>query len=210
MSSMSPGHPRPGLTRARIVSAALAVARTEGIAAASMRRIADDLHSSPMSLYRHVADREQLLLAMLDEVALGIDLPPPVPDPRAELTAVLTAAHSALRRDAWVVEILVAEGLASPHILPLVERIFTALERGGLTGPDVAAGYALLWHYVYGESIAHHHDRPDTFSRRMSHVAIAADPSSYPAIGRVMAVLPTTDRDFFAENLQRLLAGLLT
>lgn len=196
----------PGLSRSRIVATATAVARREGIAAASMRRIAEELGSSPMSLYRHVADRQALLLAMLDEVAAGLVLPGPVPDPRAELTAIMTAVHEAFRRDPWVVHVLLVDGLASPLILPVVERMFVALERGGLAGRDVAAGYALLWHFAYGESISTHHDRPDTLGRQMVREAGAA----FPAIARVAdALSPATDRDFFAENLQRLLSGLL-
>lgn len=194
------------LSRSRIVVTAQAVARAEGIAAASMRRIADELGCSPMSLYRHVADREQLLLAMLDEVAVGIVLPDPVPDPHAELIAIMTAGHEAFGRDPWVVEVLVVDGLASPLILPLLERLCAALERGGLSGRDVAAGHALLWHYLYGESISTHHDRPDTVARQMGREAA----TSYPAIGRVAAALPPeVSRDFFAENLDRLLRGLL-
>lgn len=196
----------PRLSRSRIVAAATAIARTEGIAAASMRRIAEELHSAPMALYRHVADREQLLLTMLDEVATGVTLPAVVEDPRAELTAILTAVHQAFRRDPWVVQVLVVDGLASPLILPLVERMFTALERGGLSGHDVATAYALLFHYLYGESISSHHDRPDTFSRQMGCSAT----TTYPAIGRVAArIAPDGDRDFFDENVQRLLDGVL-
>jgi AcrR family transcriptional regulator len=197
---------RPRLSRARIVAVATGIARSEGIAAASMRRIAEELDSSPMALYRHVADREQLLLAMLDEVALGVVLPDPVLDPRRELTTILSAVHDAFRRDPWVVQVLVVDGLASPLILPLVERTFAALERGGLSGRDVASAYALLFHYLYGESVATHHDRTDTVGRQMVR---GAGPD-FPAIARVAAALPPDERrDVFAENLQRLLDGLL-
>lgn len=197
---------RPALSRSRIVATAIAVARAEGIGAASMRRIAEELGSSPMALYRHVADRQQLHLAMLDEVAAGVRLPDPVDDPRAELTAIMTAAHRALCRDPWVVQVLLVDGLASPRILPLVERQFLALERGGLSGRAAAAGYALLWHYVYGESISTQHDRPDN----VGHLMVRAAGAQYPAIGRVVAAQPAdADRDYFTENLQRLLDGLL-
>lgn len=60
----------------------------------------------------------------------------------------MTAGHDGFRRDPWVVQVLLVDGLASPLILPVVERICLALERAGLTGRDVAAGHALLWHYV--------------------------------------------------------------
>ena len=96
------------LDRQAIVAAALAVARTEGLPAVTMRRIADELGCGPMSLYRHVADRDALVLEMLDVVAAGIDVPPPVSDPRAELTGLLTAVHAALAVDHWAVLPLVA------------------------------------------------------------------------------------------------------
>ncbi|WP_394618747.1 TetR/AcrR family transcriptional regulator [Lentzea sp. JNUCC 0626] len=197
---------RPALTRDRIVGVAIGVARAEGVAAASMRRIGEELGTSPMAIYRHLADRQELLLAMLDEVAASIVLPDPVDDPRTELTAIMTAAHAAFRRDPWVVELLLVDGLASPLILPAVERVFLALEHGGLTGRAAAAGYSLLWHYLYGETLSAQHDRPDTFARQMTEDALFA----YPAIGRVAAALrPTGDRDFFAGNLARLVNGLL-
>ncbi len=80
------------------------------------------------------------------------------------------------------------------------------MERGGLTGRDAAAGYGLLWHYLYGESISTQHERPDTFGRQMVRDAVG----DYPAIARVVAsLLPVADRDNFVENLQRLLRGLL-
>lgn len=203
---MTPGTTRTALTRSRIVATAVGIARSEGIAAASMRRIADELGAAPMTLYRHVADRQTLLLAMLDDVAATIVLPEPVDDPYAELTAIMTAAHSTFRRDPWVVTVLVVDGLASPLILPVVERCFAALERGGLRGRDVLAGYSLLWHYVYGESISAHHDRPDTFARQMAR---GASPG-YPAMARAVAAPASArGRDYFAENLRRQLRGLL-
>jgi AcrR family transcriptional regulator len=197
---------RTSLTRSRIVATATGIARAEGLAAASMRRIADELDSAPMALYRHVADREALLIAMLDDVAAAIDVPEPVEDPVAELTAILTEVHAAFRRDPWVVTVLVVDGLASPLILPVIERCLAALERAGLRGREIAAANALVWQYMYGESISMLHDRPDTFARRMSR----GTEDAYPVLGRVRAALGESDpRDFFAENLARLLHGIV-
>ncbi len=197
---------RTPLTRSRIVATAIGVARAEGIAAASMRRIADELGSAPMALYRHVADREALLLAMLDDVAATIEVPEPVEDPVAELTAILLNVHTRFRRDPWIVTVLVVDGLASPLILPVIERCFAALERAGLRGRDIAAAHALIWQYIYGESISMMHDRPDSFARQMS----CGTDEAYPVLGAVRAELgPTDPRDFFAENLPRLLRGIV-
>jgi AcrR family transcriptional regulator len=202
-----PERPSVRLSRATIVAQALRLVRADGLAAVSMRRIADELGTSPMSLYRHLGDRKDLLIAMLDDVARGIVPPPPVADARAEITAMLTAMHDALRHDHWAVHLLVTEKLAGPSILPVVERIFAALQRTGLTPRDASVAYALLWHFTAGELLDAHHEVPDPFAQ---HMVRTADPDLYPALlSAVNAVAPGPPGDWFAENLQRILDGVL-
>src|SRR3954468_6449687 len=62
-----------------IVAAGVAVADAEGIAALSMRRVAAELGAAPMSLYRHVADKDELLLQMMDAAISEVALPDPPP-----------------------------------------------------------------------------------------------------------------------------------
>jgi AcrR family transcriptional regulator len=58
--------PRPGLSLERIVAAAVQVADAEGLAAVSMSRVAAELGTAPMSLYRYVTAKDELLALMLD------------------------------------------------------------------------------------------------------------------------------------------------
>ncbi|TMR18026.1 helix-turn-helix transcriptional regulator, partial [Nonomuraea turkmeniaca] len=60
--------PRPGLSLGRIVLAAIELADAEGLAGLSMRKVADRLGFTTMSLYRHVPGRDQLVDLMVDEV----------------------------------------------------------------------------------------------------------------------------------------------
>ena len=69
--------PRPALSLDRIVATAIAVADRDGLAALSMARLAQELGSAPMSLYRHVANKDELLVFMQD-AAPG---PPPALPP---------------------------------------------------------------------------------------------------------------------------------
>ena len=64
------------LTRIRIVKAAIRLADAEGIEALSMRRLAKNLGVEAMSLYNHVANKGELIDAMLDEVLGRIEVPP--------------------------------------------------------------------------------------------------------------------------------------
>ena len=58
--------PKPALSLARIVAAAVRVADAEGLDAVSMGRVAAEVGTAPMSLYRHVASKEELLTLMVD------------------------------------------------------------------------------------------------------------------------------------------------
>ncbi|MEV5829806.1 TetR/AcrR family transcriptional regulator [Spirillospora sp. NPDC052242] len=200
--------PRRRVDEQRIVARALRLAREDGLQAVTMRRLAEELGTAPMTLYRHIPDRQALLVAMLDEVARGIAFPPPADDPRAEITGVLTAIHDALRRDAWAIGPLVTEKLAGPSIVPALERTFAALRRAGLAPRDSRAAFALLWHYTVGELLdTHMDDSDDSFARRMVR---DTDPDAHPALAAIVASVPSgPPDDWFPENLQRVLDGLL-
>ncbi|MDZ7930249.1 MAG: TetR/AcrR family transcriptional regulator C-terminal domain-containing protein [Rhodococcus sp. (in: high G+C Gram-positive bacteria)] len=190
-----------------IVDAALAIVRESGLAALTMRRLATDLRTAPMTVYRHVDDRRALLLLMLDVVADGVKLDPVSGDPRTDVTAAITAIHDALQADSWAVELLVTDKLASPKILPSIERIFAGFTAAGLAPEDVAAAYSLVWHYTVGEIMDRHHAPADAYSRAMVD---AADPASYPSLTSVVSQLrgrpPLAP---YSANLSRLLDGLL-
>ncbi|MFC9894932.1 TetR/AcrR family transcriptional regulator [Nocardia sp. NPDC127579] len=66
----------PKLTRAAIVDTAIALADTDGLDALSMRRIADRLGVGAMSLYRHIANKDELIALMTDEVSRRNPYPP--------------------------------------------------------------------------------------------------------------------------------------
>src|SRR5262245_7490656 len=68
--------PRPGLSLERIVGAAVRVAGAEGLAAVSMSRVAAELGTAPMSLYRYVAAKDELLGLMMDAAFSPAPAPP--------------------------------------------------------------------------------------------------------------------------------------
>ena len=195
------------LTRAAIVEAAMAIVRTEGIEALTMRRLAADLRTAPMSVYRHVADRREILVAMLDEVAANIELPPVASEPDVEISGVFTAIHDALRADIWVVNLIVVDKLASAHILPAVERIYAAMRSAGLPAAQTAAGYALLWQYTVGELLDTAGSQADDYRRQMVR---ESDRRSFPVLHDVITETPDERPDErYTANLRRIVNGLL-
>lgn len=199
---------RPQLDRAMIVDAAMRIVRAGGLEALTMRAVAQNLGSAPMSLYRHVTDREDLLLGMLDVVAAAVAVPAPNADPRAEILTLVAAVHDVLAADPWVVQVLVVDNLASPLILPVIERILLALALVGVPPARSAVVNNVLFEYVYGEVLTHHHDKgADSVGRRMARAASA---EAYPALAEAIAAVPPSGPAHdFSDNLARILDGLL-
>ena len=69
----APAHGRPGLTREVLVARALEIGTAEGLEAVSLRRLAQELGVTPMALYRHVRDKQDLINAMTEAVLEGMD-----------------------------------------------------------------------------------------------------------------------------------------
>ncbi|WP_328418221.1 GntR family transcriptional regulator [Micromonospora sp. NBC_00389] len=91
------------LSRKHVLRAAIAIADVEGLDAVSMRRLAADLGAGPMSLYRHVANKDELVTQMADEVFGESELPDPGPPGwRAKLELIACQQWELCRRHLWL------------------------------------------------------------------------------------------------------------
>lgn len=196
---------RGRLNRSNIVEAALAIVRAEGLGAVTMRRVATDLGAGAMSLYRHVTDRDDLLVGMMDQVAVGIEPPTEQMDDREEIVAILMTLHHAFRQDPWIVHVLLFEGRGSLKIFPLIDRLFAALLRLGCTQEQALDHYGLLMHYAYGESLSFQ----TKDQRRMMQSAWSDDAlAEFPAIMAVREEAQAWAYDEFGRNIRRLVANI--
>ncbi|MFF3437413.1 GntR family transcriptional regulator [Streptosporangium sp. NPDC002721] len=128
------GVPRQALSRKRTLRAAIAIADTEGLDAVSMRRLAAEFGVGPMSLYRHVASKEELVTQMTDEVFGEPELPVPGPDGwRAKLELVSRLQWELCRRHLWLPRAVsfVRPSLA-PNVMEHTEWTLRALDGLGL------------------------------------------------------------------------------
>jgi AcrR family transcriptional regulator len=204
--SSQPGRRRQrALSADEIVRVAIRLARQEGVEAVSMRRIGDELGSSPMAVYRHVQDREDLILRMLDHLADRVDRPVTDGRPRERIELMMRTMHEGFRGDPWVVRVLAHEGLASPRILPMVEAIFKAFADAGFDPPTSRALYNLLFQFLYGETLMSHFERLSTYSRRMVE---DADVGAYPTLIAAVGTERHASAEYFEQNLPRVLDGI--
>ncbi|HEX2316991.1 MAG TPA: TetR family transcriptional regulator [Thermomonospora sp.] len=196
------------LTRAAVVAAGRRVAEAEGIGGLTIRRVAAELGATPMALYRHVRDKRELVLALLDDVAAGLPAPPEEGTPRERLVAMFTAIDEYLSRHLWVVEILREGELFAPRagvVFPW------ALDRFGELGLDDARAtdaYTALWWFVLGHLSYLPSVTPERRASREELMTVAAERAAAdPA--RILAAMRGFDhRAAFRSGLTALVDAL--
>jgi AcrR family transcriptional regulator len=120
------------LSRDEIVRTAIKVADAEGPDAISMRRIARELNAGTMSLYWHVASKDELLDLMIDSVQGEQQAPEPSGDWRADLRALTRNARAALHRHTWMVDFMGGRPPVGPKALQNLEHALGSLDGLGL------------------------------------------------------------------------------
>jgi AcrR family transcriptional regulator len=142
--------PRPALSRERVVEGAVALADAQGIAALTIRSLAQHLGVKPMSLYYYVANKSEILDAIVDVVFSEIELPVVDGDWRAEIRLRATSARHVLRRHSWAIGLLESRMSPGPATLRHHDAMIATLRGAGFSIELTAHAYALIDSYVYG------------------------------------------------------------
>ncbi|MCW5253526.1 MULTISPECIES: TetR/AcrR family transcriptional regulator [unclassified Streptomyces] len=210
----APGRP-PRISREEIVRAARRIVAETGADRLTMRRLAAEVGSTPMALYHHVRDKEELLVLLLDDYAARTlrRFEPPA-DPRERVVAAATAIHTALADCPWIVEVLTADDLMSTSALWFVEQIVDGLAAAGLSPDRAVHGYRAIWYYTAGEIVVR-----TTAARRRAdggratyreQVFAGIDPEELPRLAGVAdRWAPLTAEDTYRDGLRALVRGLL-
>lgn len=125
--------PRIPLSRERVLSAASTLADEGGIKALSMRKLAQELGVEAMSLYNHVANKEDIVDGIVDLVANEIELPSDGADWKTALRQNAISAHEAIMRHRWVASLWMSRGGASPTRLRYGEFVLRTLREAGFS-----------------------------------------------------------------------------
>ena len=141
---------RAPLTRARVLREAVAVADEAGLDALTMRRLGQRLGVEAMSLYNHVANKDDLLDGMADLVSAEFAVPAPGQDWREALRLTATSAHEVLLRHPWASTLLESRSSPGPARLRYLNGVVGALVDSGY--PIQLAYHAVLTldSYIYG------------------------------------------------------------
>lgn len=147
--------PRPALSAARIVQAALDLADTEGLAAVSMARVAEAVGYTPMALYRHVSGKEELLVLMSDAVAADLPDIPADAGWRAGLEAWTRAQIELAIARPWMLELPLSATPPGPNRLRWLDQAFGVLRSVRLPSDEKLAVVGLVAQHVLGEARVH-------------------------------------------------------
>lgn len=141
---------RTPLTRERVLTSAMALADTNGISALTMRSLAQELGAKPMSLYHHVANKDEILDALVDLVFAEVELPSAEGNWRTEMTRRAGSLRTVLRRHPWAVGLLETRTTPGPATLRHHNATLGVLRVAGFSVVTAAHAYALLDSYIYG------------------------------------------------------------
>ena len=145
-----PAAARAPLTRYRVLREAVAVADEAGLDALTMRRLGQRLGVEAMSLYNHVANKDDLLDGMADLVSAEFAVPVPGQGWRGALRLAATSAHEVLLRHPWASTLLESRSSPGPARLRYLNGVVGALVDSGY--PIQLAYHAVLTldSYIYG------------------------------------------------------------
>jgi AcrR family transcriptional regulator len=147
---------QPVLSREHIVAEAVRLLDEEGIDALSMRRLGGRLGAGATSLYRHVANKDELFELAVDEVYGELPLPE-IGDPadwRATITKVAHALRATILRHPWIAAKLGETGLAylGPNVLRRSEHLLALFESAGFSLKEASRAESTVTAYVLGVS----------------------------------------------------------
>jgi AcrR family transcriptional regulator len=125
--------PRSPLTRERVLRTAVALADEGGIESLSMRKLAQALDVVPMALYRHVANKDELLDALVDVVVGEIDPALEGADWKTALRARILSARHALLRHPWASRLMESRKTPTPVVLGYMDSMIGMFRTGGFT-----------------------------------------------------------------------------
>lgn len=211
------------LSMERIAVAAVHIADRDGVDAVSMRRIATDLGSGTMSLYRHVRTKDELLDLMIDTV-VGEEharSEPPSGNWRADLREMARVHRETAHRHPWLPRLQASRPCIGPNVLASTEASLTAVAGLGLSIDDMIRMIRTVTAFVQGYAQVELAERelwapsgpgeePQGHARTAAYLKELGDSGEYPQFTRMVTEAggdadPDTD---FAWQLERVLDGL--
>lgn len=212
--------PKPALSLDKIITAAIKLADAEGLAAVSMGKVAAELGTAPMSLYRYVSSKDELI-ALMRDAAYGQPTPPADEGWRARLSHWAWEMRGTMYAHPWALRIPIQGLPVLPNEVAWFESGLAAMADTGLREVQKASVAMLIAGYVRNEAttvaeiMAAMSVVGDSQEWMLNYARVLrqlADEKSYPAITKLIdaGVFDAADPpdDEFIFGLNRILDGI--
>ena len=195
---------RRPLSRERVLRAALRLADAGGFEALSMRKVATELGVEAMSLYNHVAAKEDLLDGLVDIVFGEIDAPPPgTADWRTAMRRRAIAVREALNRHRWAVGLMERRTSPGPASRRHHDATIGCLREAGFSLRAAVRACSVMDAYIYGFALREQNlpfeAPPESAQRSAARQERVAEPAKCPHLVEVAAELAKTGYDHATE-----------
>jgi AcrR family transcriptional regulator len=205
---------RPPLSKARVLQAAVALADEVGLQGFSMRPLAQELGVVPMALYKHVANKEELLDGMVDIVFSEIELPSADLDWRSAMRNRAMSTRQALKRHNWAIGLMESRH-PGPANLRNHNAVMGCLREAGFSFHMAVHAYSVQDAYIYGFALQEQdlgfetpQSAGEAAKKRANTIGALDD---YPYLAEIVMKLPGTGYDNALEfewGLDLILDGL--
>jgi AcrR family transcriptional regulator len=142
--------PKIPLTHDRVLTSAMDLADRDGLEALTMRRLAKTLGVEAMSLYYHVANKDELLDGMVDRVFAEVELPSHDVDWRTAMRQRANSMREALLRHPWAISVMETRTSPGPANLRHHDAVLGRCRAAGFTVEMSAHAFSLMDAYIYG------------------------------------------------------------
>jgi AcrR family transcriptional regulator len=201
--------PRAPLNRERVLRAAIALADQAGVESLTMRKLAKELGVEAMSLYNHVANKDDLLDGIVEIVFSEIELPPTVTDWKAAMRQRAISTRQALTRHRWAIGLMESRMRPGPANIRLHDSVLGCLRQAGFSVEMAVHAYSVQDSYIYGFAL-----QEKGFAQQRTGLSLGTDqslaqlmlqqlpPNEYPYIAETVGSYVTGSGYEFAEEFE--------
>lgn len=182
---MSDPAPRGQLNAERILEAAMDLADRVGLDGVTIRRLAEDLGTKPMTIYYYLPSKDAIVDGMVEEVFAQITLPPEDLPWTDALRVRCRSAREVLHRHPWAAPLMESRTPPGPNSLRHHDAVLACLRRGGLSWAMTAHAYAILDSFIFGfafEEAILPATSGDAMTELAAEVTAGFDAADYPTM----------------------------
>jgi AcrR family transcriptional regulator len=201
------------LSRERVLDAAICLADEGGLESVSMRKLAQSLGVQAMSLYNHVANKDDLLDGMVDQVVSEIEVPDLSLDWKTAMWRRATSAHGVLLRHPWAALALMSRVNVGPAMLRYVDATLGCLREAGFSYEMADHAWNAIDGHIYGftlQELNFPFETPE-YAEAAENFLASIPPEKYPYLNQLSCHIIEGRYDGlhdFAFGLELILNGL--